>query len=122
MARLIALASPQGQGLARAARLNGLADSLQRQEHPAFCAVASAITVARAEGVRGPVRCASGAEVGPQEQTRFMEVFRSPWPPVMACYGLDALDLLPGIVKSGGPGTASLGSELARYWLLSHLQ
>ncbi|CAL1155189.1 unnamed protein product [Cladocopium goreaui] len=55
------------------------------------------MTIAQTEGV------------GPAEQKRFVEIFRQAvaWPPVMACYGLDALDSLPGMLK---------------YWLLSHLQ
>lgn len=41
-------------------------------------------------------------QVGPAEQKRFVEIFRQAvaWPPVMACYGLDALDSLPGMLKS----------------------
>ena len=39
--------------------------------------------------------------MGPQEQRRFVEVFRGSWPPVMACYGLEKLDALPGMLKSG---------------------
>ncbi|CAK9082571.1 unnamed protein product [Durusdinium trenchii] len=96
--RLIDLNSQEGQRLAAEAFVNQkLVQALLRQEHPAFCAVASAMTVASAE------------EVGPADQKRFADVFRKAetWPPVMACYGLDALDALPALLK---------------YWLLSHLQ
>eukprot|EP00435_Cladocopium_sp_Y103_P058402 s580_g20.t1 len=95
---LVDFESKQGQCIAASAKVNGdLVRALLRQEHPAFCAVASAMTIAQAEGV------------GPAEQKRFVEIFRQAvaWPPVMACYGLDALDSLPGMFK---------------YWLLSHLQ
>eukprot|EP00931_Biecheleriopsis_adriatica_P068293 TRINITY_DN42267_c0_g1_i1.p1 TRINITY_DN42267_c0_g1~~TRINITY_DN42267_c0_g1_i1.p1 ORF type:complete len:274 (+),score=36.63 TRINITY_DN42267_c0_g1_i1:77-898(+) len=92
------LESAVGQRLASEARLEPkLLGALQRQEHPAFCAIASAMTLARSQGA------------GPTDQKNFMEVFKEAraWPPVMATYGLDALDSLPGWLK---------------YHLLSHLQ
>eukprot|EP00434_Breviolum_minutum_P005041 symbB.v1.2.004447.t1/scaffold249.1/size274694/6 len=95
---LVDFESPQGHRMAMRAKTNQkLVQALLTQEHPAFCAVASAMTIAQAEGV------------GPGDQKRFVDIFRqaASWPPVMACYGLDALDSLPGLVK---------------YVLLSHLQ
>ncbi|CAE8701312.1 unnamed protein product, partial [Polarella glacialis] len=92
------LGSERGQQLFAEARVNSqLVESLLRQDHPAFCAVASAMTVALSE------------QVGPSDQRRFMDVFQEApsWPPVLSHYGCGALDGLPGPVK---------------YHLLRHLQ
>mmetsp|Transcript_61720 Transcript_61720/g.137793 ORF Transcript_61720/g.137793 Transcript_61720/m.137793 type:complete len:271 (+) Transcript_61720:24-836(+) len=99
---LLPLESDSGQSLVMDGAVNqSLVSVLLRQDHPAFCAVASAMTIARAENA------------GPFDQKKFMTVFReggrhgAAWPNVMATYGLDALDGLPAPVK---------------YWLLCHLQ
>eukprot|EP00933_Yihiella_yeosuensis_P020278 TRINITY_DN16287_c0_g3_i1.p1 TRINITY_DN16287_c0_g3~~TRINITY_DN16287_c0_g3_i1.p1 ORF type:complete len:277 (+),score=39.44 TRINITY_DN16287_c0_g3_i1:35-832(+) len=95
---LIALDSEFGEALAKEARLKPkLIDSVLRQDHPAFCGIAAAMTVAQSEGK------------GPLDQKHFFDVFRdsNPWPPVMSHFGWDFLDNLPGSVK---------------YPLLCHLQ
>lgn len=95
---LIPLHSDLGQQWASEAVVKPhLVKALQRQEHPAFCAVASAMTIAAATGV------------GITEQRRFPDVFSkaAAWPPVFASYGWPHLDPLPPVLK---------------YWLLSHLQ
>merc|ERR550532_302582 len=69
------LESPLGQRLATEAILDAaLVNSVQRQEHPAFCAIASAMTVTGA------------VQVGTLDQWGFPDAFReaSAWPPVWA--------------------------------------
>eukprot|EP00929_Paragymnodinium_shiwhaense_P056021 TRINITY_DN28047_c0_g1_i2.p1 TRINITY_DN28047_c0_g1~~TRINITY_DN28047_c0_g1_i2.p1 ORF type:complete len:295 (-),score=43.40 TRINITY_DN28047_c0_g1_i2:16-834(-) len=90
---LIPLDSPAGYEFAQSAKLNAaLQKNVQVQEHPAFCAMASAATIAAA------------ADRGVGEQARFVDVFREApeWPPVFASYGLgwDLLDSLPLAVKA----------------------
>lgn len=98
-ASLIPLESDAGQGmLGKASTNNVMLGTVQKQEHPAFCGIAAAVTVAHASAQT----CAAAAPGRVDaEQHCFFEAFRrlQHTPPLFTHFGFGVLDLLPTAAK-----------------------